>query len=130
MENNDESEEVEKRNSGTLKGLGIGCQAKNKPKPMVIKSKDLYSVKRDIPQNGATTAFFSQMNALTTINVGAAALKDNTKLYLKYWTADDIDNSKIIELENAEITQTTDSYGGKSYEITTQSVLEALILKK
>lgn len=129
VENNDESEEVEKRNSGTLKGLGIGCQAKNKPKPMVIKSKDLYSVKRDIPQNGATTAFFSQMNALTTINVGAAALKDNTKLYLKYWTADDIDNSKIIELENAEITQTTDSYGGKSYEITTQSVLEALILK-
>lgn len=128
VETNDDVDEVVKRNAGLLKALKVNCNMNEKP--LVMNNNDIYSVKGEIARNGCTIVTVSFMNSPTAmVSAGATALKEDSKLYLRYWVGDDKENSQLMELKNADIIETTDSYGGKGYSITSQAVLHSNILK-
>lgn len=129
VENNDDAEEVEQRNSGLLKALAVECRNANNSE-CVLNESGMYSVKRNIDQNGMAMATMSYLNSSTaTINVGVSALKENSKLYARYWFGDDRKNSKLVELKNSDIIESTNSYGGKSYRIATEAITKTQNLK-
>lgn len=128
VENNDDAEEVEQRNSGLLKALAVECDTNNSES--VLNESGMYSAKRTIDQNGMAMTTMTFLNSsTTTINVGVSALKENSKLYARYWFGNDRENSELIELKNSDIVESTDSHGGKSYRIATEAITKAQNLK-
>lgn len=129
VENNDDAEEVEQRNSGLLKALAVECKNANNSES-VLKGSGMLSVERNIDQNEMAMATMSFLNSSTaTINVGVSALKENSKLYARYWFGNDRENSELIELKNSDIVESTNSHGGKSYRIATEAITKAQNLK-
>ena len=129
VENNDDAEEVDQRNAGLLKALAVDCRGADNNE-CVLKDSGLYSAKRNVDRNGMSMTTMLYLNSPTsTINVGASALKENSKLYVRYWFGDNRDSSELVELNNSDIIEVTDSYGGKSYHIASEAIAKAQNLK-
>lgn len=130
VENNDELEEVTKRDAGLLRGLKVGGTTRP-TEPSVLDAK-FYTSKTVVPRNQMTLIDSTAIKSTKgTINVGAEPMfnKETSRLLVKYWYGDDSSKFEVKELDWGEISWTKPNNTGQQ-QITSFSLVPASSVKE